>query len=180
MIALGAGDALLLLGDAAAAILHLLNEVLFDLVLRTLRLVRELAQLHVVGLPARGIEQPFGLGDLRFLRAFADVGDDATHLIEGADLGGALSLLGRKDGIEMRVEGKEHRGGHRGQKHHPQHGILGDQADALHVGDGNVAAASEVEGDDRDQRQRHAGNRARRRRTAPSRRESPRPGWTPW
>ena len=77
LAALGAGDALLLLGDAAPAIFHLLDEVLFDLALRALGLVGELGELHVVGLPAVGIEQPFGFGKLRLLRALADVGDHA-------------------------------------------------------------------------------------------------------
>ena len=54
----------------------------------------------------------------------------------------------------MRVEGKEDRGCHRSQEHHPQHGILGDQANALNVGRGDVAAAPEIEGDDGDERGR--------------------------
>ena len=149
------GDALLLLGDGAAARLHLLHEVFLDLALRALRGLREARQLLVVGLPALGIEQPLGFLDLALLRQRADVGDDAADLVGGADLGGALALLGREDGVEMRVEGEEHRGRHGGQEHHPQHGILDDQAQALHV------RASRC--------RRRAGSRRRACRAAPAR-----------
>ena len=100
--ALRGGDALLLLGDAAAALLHLLHEVFLDLALRALRCLGEARELLVVGLPALGIEQTLGFLDLALLRQRADVGDDAADLVGGADLGGALALLGRKDGVEMR------------------------------------------------------------------------------
>ena len=170
LVALGAGDALLLLGDAAPPLLHLGDEVFLDLALRSLRLLGQLGELRVVGLPAVGFEQALGLGELHLLRPLADVGDHAADLVERADLGGALSLLGGEDGVEVRVEGKEHRGPHRGQEHHPQHRVLGDQAHALHVGRGDVAAAPEVEGDDGDQHDARSGSRAPRRRTGPSRR----------
>ena len=152
--ALRGGDALLLLGDGAAALLHLLHEVLLDLALRALRGLAEARQLLVVGLPALGIEQPLGFLDLALLRQRADVGDDAADLVGGADLGGALARVGREDGVEVRVEGEEHRGRHGGQEHHPQHGILDDQAQALHVGRGDVAAAPEAEREHRQQHQR--------------------------
>ena len=148
------GDALLLLGDGAAALLHLLHEVFLDLALRALRGLGEARQLLVVGLPAVGIEQPLGFLDLALLRQRADVGDDAADLVGGADLGGALALLGREDGVEVRVEGEEHRGRHGGQEHHPQHGILDDQAQALHVGRRDVAAAPEAEGEHAEQHER--------------------------
>ena len=102
LVALGARDALLLLDDAAAAVLHLLHEVLLDLALRALGGLRQLGELLVVGLPALGIEQALGLLDLALLGERADVGDHAAHLVEGADLGGALALLGREDGVEVR------------------------------------------------------------------------------
>ena len=154
LVAFGAGDAFLLLGDAAPPILHLGDEIFLDLALRPLRLLGQPGELRIVGLPAVGFEQALGLGKLDLLRPLADVGDHAADLVQRADLGGPLSLLGREDGVEVRVEGKEHRGSHRGQEHHPQHRVLGDQAHALHVGRGDVAAAAEVEGDDGDERDR--------------------------
>ena len=151
--ALRGGDALLLLGDAAPALLHLLHEVCLDLGLGALRSLRQARQLLVVGLPALGLEQTLGLLDLPLLRQRADVGDDAADLAGGADLGRALAGFRREDGIEMRVEGEEHRGAHGGQEHHPQHGILDDQAKALHVGRGDVAAAPEAERQHRQQQE---------------------------
>ena len=152
--ALGRGDALLLLGDGAAALLHLLDEIILDLGLRALRGVGKTNQLLVVGLPALGIEQPLGFLDLALLRLGADVGDDAADLAGGADLGGALAGVRGEDGIEVRVEGEEYRGAHGGEKHHPQDCILYDQTKALHVGRGKIAAAPEAEREHRQQHQR--------------------------
>ena len=112
--ALRGGDALLLLGDGAAALLHALDEVLLDLALGALGRLAEARELLVVGLPALGLEQALGLLDLAPLGERADVGDDAADLVGGADLGGALALLGREDRVEVRVEGEEHGGRHGG------------------------------------------------------------------
>ena len=135
-------------------VLDLLVEVFLDLALRALRGLGELVELRVVGLPALALEQPLGLLDLPLLRQRADVGDDAGDLVGGAELGGALALLGREDGVEAAVEGEEHRGRHAGEEHHPQHGILGDDAQALRVGRGDVAAAPEAEGEHADEHER--------------------------
>ena len=67
--------------DGAAALLHLLHEILLDLALRALRGLGQARQLLVVGLPAVGVEQPFGLLDLPLLRQRADVGDHAADLV---------------------------------------------------------------------------------------------------
>ena len=53
------------------------DEVPLDLALRALRLLRQPGELRVVGLPAVGLEQALGLGELHLLRPLADVGDDA-------------------------------------------------------------------------------------------------------
>ena len=103
--ALRGGDALLLLGDGAAALLHLLHEVFLDLALRALRGLGEARELLVVGLPALGVEQPLGFLDLALLRQRADVGDDAADLIGGADLGGALARSAGK--MALKCESKE-------------------------------------------------------------------------
>ena len=44
--------------------------------------MRKLGELDVVGLPAVGLEQSLGFGDLHLLRAVADVGHHAADLVE--------------------------------------------------------------------------------------------------
>ena len=92
---MGRGDALLLLGDGAPALLHLLNEELLDLALRALRDLRKRGELFVVSLPAVRIEEVLGLLELALLGECADVGDHAADLAGGTDFGGTLPLRRR-------------------------------------------------------------------------------------
>jgi hypothetical protein len=152
---LRAGDALLLLADAALPLFHVPDEDRLDLRLRSARCQGEPGEVRVVGLPAVALEQPLRLDDLRLLGALPDVGDDAGDLVERADLGRARPRLGREDAVEVGIEGEEHRRAHGGQEHHPQHGILGNQPHALDVRPGDVAALPEAEDDERQQHQGH-------------------------
>ena len=79
--ALGGGNAFLLLGDTAAAIFHLLNEVIFNLARRTLTLRRQIGELLVIRNPARAFEQLFGLRHLPLSHHPANVSKNPSHLV---------------------------------------------------------------------------------------------------
>src|SRR5215470_18612195 len=123
----------------SAALLHLLNEILLDLALGVLRLAAERDQLSVVPLPAIGLKQSLGLLELAALRQGTDVGDGRPDLAGGADLRGAGAGLCREDRVEVGIKREEHRGGDGGEKHHPQHGVLEHQPQALRIGAGDLA-----------------------------------------
>ncbi len=145
LAALGGDDTLLLLLDAAVARFDLVVEVFLDLPRRALRGGGELVELGVIGAPAFALEQRFRLHELLTCNGIPDVGDDAGHLVLRAHLGDALALVLREHGVEAAVEGEEHRRRHAGEEHHPQHGILGDDAQRLRIGRDDVGAGEDGE-----------------------------------
>ncbi len=138
LAALSCRDPLLLLGDGTPPLLHELDEVGLDGVLRTLRLARQRGELWVVSLPPIALEELFGLLDPARGHGGLDIGEDARDLVLRPQIGDALTLLGREYDVEAAVEREEHRRRHAREEHHPQNGILGDDADCLDIRSNDV------------------------------------------
>ena len=140
-------------------VLDLIVEVCLDLAGRALRRGGELVELAVVGVPAVALEQRLasarsaGSSSCRrcrqrcrrpgFVRAAAN----------------ALALVLGEDDVEAAVEGEEHRGRHAGEEHHPEHRILGDDAQSLRVRRDDVAAGEHGEQAKRAEEQRRRRSR---------------------
>ena len=141
LAALRGGDALLLLLDAAVARLDLVVEVLLDLAGRALRRRGELVELRLVGVPAFALEQRSDFCVSCWVSMVAPMSAMmAETWFVRAQLRHALALLLREDDVEAAVEREEHRRRHAGEEHHPQHGVLGDDAQRLRVGRDDVGA----------------------------------------
>ncbi len=114
-------------------------------------------RLRLVGVPAFALEQPFGFRDAPAGDGLADIRHHARDLVLGADLRRAFALVLGEDHVEAAVEGEEHAGRHAGEKHHPQHGILGHDADTLRIGLDDVALREQHDGGDSEQQRTGAG-----------------------
>ena len=108
----------------------------------------EAGQLLVVGLPAVGVEQPLGLLDAGASASSAPMSATTPPIWLVVRISAArLRASAGKMALKWESKEKNTEARHGGQEHHPQHGILDDQAQALHVGRGDVAAAPEAERD---------------------------------
>ena len=134
MSALRRNDAFVLGGNGAVASFGLIIQIALDIAFTFLGALGKRGELRVIGVPALGDEQLFRGGQLPVADGLANVGNDAGHLVLSTKFGSARALTLRKDGREQAVEREKYRRDHASEKHHPEHGILEDDARRLEVG----------------------------------------------